>query len=95
MPDPLDVIAESYRSIVQSTASLDATTRSLDATTKAIDATTNTIRRQHGVFFLLLGLLVLGVAAILWHAIVASHEHAALVQNLTLQTEALRRVLQR
>jgi hypothetical protein len=81
MPDPLDIIAESYRSIVQSTASLNATT--------------NALRRQQGVFFVLLGLLVLGVAAILWHAIVASHEHAALVQNLTLQTEALRRVLQR
>jgi hypothetical protein len=81
MPDPLDIIAESYRSIVQSTASLNATTQAL--------------RRQQGLLIAGLALVILGLVAVICFAGLAGHEHAALVQNLTLQTEALRRVLQR
>jgi hypothetical protein len=88
MPDPLDVIAESYRSIVQSTASINATT-------KAVDATTQALRRQQGLLLAGLALVILGLVAVICFAGLAAREHATLMQNLTLQTEALRRVLQR
>ena len=91
--DPLDVIAESYRSIAESTQTMAQTTQLLAQGQLRMEANQRSLARLTVVAALpsVLGLVLLGW--LVWQTLGMQHDHAAQLQTLTLQTEALRAVL--
>lgn len=71
----------------------EASLASIAASYQMIAANLDALRRLHGYTLVLLGLALAGLGLALWYAVQGHHEHAAALQALTAQTEALRQLL--
>lgn len=91
--DPLDLIAKSYLGIHESTMAIRESTRTLDAHLQYLSMTHRLALRLQGFALGLLGLALVGTGFLIWQGIRTSHDHAALLQALTVQTQALRQQL--
>lgn len=71
----------------------DASLARIAASYEMIAANLVALRRLHGYTLVLLGVALVGLGVALWYAVQGHHAHAAALQALAAQTEALRQLL--
>jgi uncharacterized membrane protein YqjE len=94
--DPLDIIAESYRGIHESTQVIaQATTRMVETqqilaqTQLRMEATQRGLAWLQGVALVLLGLSLLGTGVLVWQHLALRHDNAALNQAVLTNTQTI------
>jgi hypothetical protein len=95
-PDPLDIIAESYRGIHESTQTIAQATLQMRDTQARLEETQRLGLRLQGFALFLIGATLLFTGYVIWQHLTLRHESAALnqavltnTQTIAVQTKAL------
>ena len=98
MPSPEDhlaIIAEAYKGIQESTQVMAQATAHLAATQQLLARTQRGLAWLQGLATLLLGLALLGAGLLIWQHLTQHQAQDAVIQTLTVQTQALAEILRR
>jgi cell division septal protein FtsQ len=88
-PDPLDVIAESYRGIHESTQVIAQATLQMKDTQVRLEETHRLALRLQAFALTLLGLSLLGVGVLVWQHDAYRHDHEAIMQAVMTNTQSI------
>ena len=93
--DHLAIIAESYKGIQESTQVIAQATAHMAATQQLLARTQRGLAWIQGLATLLLGLSLLGAGLLIWQHLTQGQTQEAVIQTLTVQTQALAEILRR
>lgn len=82
--------------MAEATTSIDASTLAIRESLHRLEATQHALAQTHrmglalqGFAMGMVGVALVGIGFLIWDAVTTHHEHAALLQALTVQTQAL------